>query len=64
LGPSNLIDTGTVDEGSEDELAALVFGAAARIAMAREVAPSTYHQAETLFRYLRMRTLKVLIVPA
>jgi hypothetical protein len=40
------------------------FGAAARIAMAREAVPSAYHHTETLFRYLRMRTPKVLIVLA
>jgi hypothetical protein len=39
-------------------------GAAARIAMAREVVPSACHHTETLFRYLRMWTPKVLIVPA
>lgn len=40
------------------------FGAAARITMAREVVPSACHHTETLFRYLRIRTPKVLIVPA
>jgi hypothetical protein len=64
LGPSDIIDTGTVDEGSEDELADWCFVAVVRIAIAREVAPSTYHQTEMLSRYLRMRTPKVLIVPA
>jgi hypothetical protein len=60
LGPSN---TGTV-EVRKTNLPLWCFGAAARIAMAREVVPSACHHRETLFRYLRMRTLKVLIVPA
>jgi hypothetical protein len=40
------------------------FGAAERIAVMREAVPSAFHHTETLFRYLRVYTPKVLIVPA
>jgi hypothetical protein len=39
-------------------------GAAARMAIAREVVLSACHYTETLFKYLKMCTPKVLIVPA
>jgi hypothetical protein len=40
------------------------FGAAARMAIASEIVPSACHYTETLFKYLKMCTPKVLIVPA
>jgi hypothetical protein len=51
-------------KGLNTNLVLWCFGAAAGIAMAREVVPSTCHHTETLFRYLRMCTPKVSIVPA
>ena len=40
------------------------FGAATRIAIASKIVPSACHYTETLFKYLKMCTPKVLIVPA
>ena len=58
LGPSDIIDIGTVGESSKDELAALVL-------RGREDINGEGGHAERMVphRYLKMRTPKVFIVP-
>ena len=63
LGPSDAIHTCTVDESSEDKLTALVLRGCSENSNGK-VVPRACHHTETLFRYLRMCTPKVLIVPS
>jgi hypothetical protein len=56
LQPSDTFDTGNLPFGC--------LGAAPRMVMASEVVASTYHHTETLFKYLKTRTPKMLIVSA
>ena len=61
LGPSETIDTGTIDKCSEQELATLILRSCCVDSNGEEGRAQRMRHTEKLPRYLRMCTLKVLI---
>jgi hypothetical protein len=64
LRPSNTIDAGTVDKCSENKFAALMLRNCCMDSNGEGGRAERMHDTETLLRYLRMCTLRVLIVLA